>query len=481
MNKKFVLLLLCTFFVVTSAFSYKAFSKETELSLELFLKQVKNNNKNLRGSHLISTGVAQRVNDGELLLAPTFFSTYNYLSDKKETAAPSFQGTSTRADMYSIGIQKLTNFGLSAKLSYSMMHTNIKDAALITIPNYYTAYPQLDINFSFLRNGFGSEVKAQQIALEAANKATSYSEAFKEKISLVEAEKAYWRLALARKALLVRKEVRDRAQKILSWATRRVKTQLGDRSDMLQAQAGLELRKLELIEAQNEVRTAALAFNSARNIESDIVPESLTAIAPELLTDLSPIDKNDTRLDIKAAEQIQLIALANAQLAKEKAKPSLDVFASAALNGRDANKNTARSESLTSKYPTNSIGVTFSTPLYFGLSSNIFSGTEKEKQGAILNYEHKLFEQEQEWNDLNSRLKEAQSRLKLTKTIESIQKEKHENEQARLLRGRTTTYQALLFEQDYAQAQLIHIRTQAEILGLYTQLKIFQNTGSGLL
>mgnify|MGYP001046760359 CR=1 FL=1 len=45
----------------------------------------------------------------------------------------------------------------------------------------------------------------------------------------------------------------------------------------------------------------------------------------------------------------------------------------------------------------------------------------------------------------------------------------------RLLRGRTTTFQALNFEQDYASAQLLRLRTQAEVLQLTAQLNAFRS------
>ena len=57
--------------------------------------------------------------------------------------------------------------------------------------------------------------------------------------------------------------------------------------------------------------------------------------------------------------------------------------------------------------------------------------------------------------------------------MEKLQKEKMLNEQDRLKRGRSTTYQTLVFEQDYAQAQALRIRVQTEILAYHNQLKLY--------
>jgi hypothetical protein len=52
------------------------------------------------------------------------------------------------------------------------------------------------------------------------------------------------------------------------------------------------------------------------------------------------------------------------------------------------------------------------------------------------------------------------------------QKQKSQNEQKRLSLGKTTTYQTLLFEQDYNQASAGRIQTEAEILELIARLKL---------
>ena len=51
-----------------------------------------------------------------------------------------------------------------------------------------------------------------------------------------------------------------RAEKIHEWNARRAKLQLADNSDLLQAQAALELRRLELANAVNDEREAARVF-----------------------------------------------------------------------------------------------------------------------------------------------------------------------------------------------------------------------------
>jgi outer membrane protein TolC len=56
---------------------------------------------------------------------------------------------------------------------------------------------------------------------------------------------------------------------------------------------------------------------------------------------------------------------------------------------------------------------------------------------------------------------------------ESAQKEKLDYEKQRFERGRSTTFQILQFENDYANAQLGAIKARTDILEIMAKLKTF--------
>jgi hypothetical protein len=106
-------------------------------------------------------------------------------------------------------------------------------------------------------------------------------------------------------------------------------------------------------------------------------------------------------------------------------------------------------------------------------SSDVRSGYTKENIAAEIRSERKLFDQEVEWKDLVQKLTEAKARLSVAEKLSDIQRKKALNERARLKRGRTTTYQSLIFETDYNQAEYRRIQTQSEVLILLAQMKTF--------
>ncbi|MCX6112368.1 MAG: hypothetical protein NTY22_03655 [Proteobacteria bacterium] len=71
------------------------------------------------------------------------------------------------------------------------------------------------------------------------------------------------------------------------------------------------------------------------------------------------------------------------------------------------------------------------------------------------------------------RIDETKQKLKIAKELEDAQYNKYVYEQKRQLRGQTTTYQVLTFEQDYANAQYNRIKIEADVLSYIAKMKTF--------
>jgi outer membrane protein TolC len=393
--------------------------------------------------------------------------------DSRQTNAPQFQGTKTNYDSYQLGISKLTSFGLKASLSYNVGYTNIIGATILPVTSFYDAKPLLEFTQSLWRNGFGGETVAQVDLVNAQVLATGYGESFKARGIVSEAEMAYWQLSLARARVVVQEQTLERAKKILDWAKRRVNNDLADKADLLQAEAAYEQRTLDLQQAEDDEESAARKFNSMMEIDSDEVTVQVEKLDPAKVQALGIPKRAEMRDDVKAAQQMERVAVANTELVRQRISPSLDIIGSVALNARNANLNSGFSESFSTRHPLTQIGVKFNVPLDFGLVSEARQSALVERQGATLSYQRKLFEQEREWKDTTRKFAQAKKRLELAHSIEDLQHEKITHEKSRLDRGRTTTYQVILMEQDYSLARLAKLMATTEVLSIYSRLKTF--------
>lgn len=458
----------------TSALTLGSVLAAPALSLEDYLGQVNETNPGLKAANTAGEGFALMSEGAGVITLPYLFGNYTDFNDRQETANPPFQGDRTEGSQYTLGVSANTPIGLQAKYSFNSAYTNLVNATAIPLRNYYTSYNKVELVQPLVKNGFGSQTRAQRDAIESKNLAQSFGNRYSAMAQLVQAENAYWRLAFARRGVEVQKDVLARASRVLGWAKRRVGLQLGDKADLLQAQTAYDLRRIELMSAQEEERNAARSFNLLRRRENSSVNEELKIPSIDATIAIANPDKEGTRLDVLAAEQEKRATVAAAQLDKEALKPSVDLFANIAWTGRDAKRPEAVSEAFGSKRSNISYGLNFSVPLAVPAVVRSLRGNNMTQEAAEYTLEQKKLDEGNEWIDIQGRLADAKARLSLLKSIEGVQKEKYENENQRLLRGRTTTYQALTFEQDYAATQLSTLRTQNQVLALLAQMKLFR-------
>ncbi|MBF0297271.1 MAG: TolC family protein [Oligoflexia bacterium] len=455
------------------------------LTLEEYLEQVQGKNQGIIASKESSSAYKSKSQEGELLFAPSLFATTQTLNDEKHTANTLSLGDRTIVDTYSAGVSDITKFGLQSKFSYTLNHYDIRGASPLYVPKpkYYEAKTGVELIFPILRNYLSTEYKAMSSATLATSMANYYGESYKQKMILAEAEMTYWRLVLARETVIIQKDTLERSEKIRDWNNDRFNKQLADKTDLLQSEAATEGRRIELQMALDEEQSAMRAFNSIRGIDGDRVMEALNRLdygdKKNYSANVVNMEKIPTpefknmRDDVKAQEQQKFAINASSQISKQKITPILDLYGSAYLNGREERFGKTASESISTHYPTLAIGVKFVMPLDFALTKELNNGYLLEKQGAEINFQKKLFDQKREWHDLVKKLDEAKKRLKLTALLAESQqlKLKHEREQHK--KGRSTTFQVLTFEQDYATAKLNNIRTKTEILKILAQMKTF--------
>lgn len=461
-------------------------AQKPELSLGEFLNQVRAKNDGVKGAAQNVEGAQLRASDANLMYSPRFDINVNMVDDQKAMLfLPVITGTVT--NNYSTGFSKLFSSGTQAKLNYTMSFQRFVNAPLNptspfnTAEGVYIGTPQLELKQPLWRNGFGRETRATFAIQESDALAKHFEESFRLKSALADAETVYWRLALTREAKSVQTAALERARKIYEWNVKRASLQLADRADELQAEALLEVRRLELQSAIDEERSARLVFNQARGIANEDVPESLIKLDKESDADaLIPPKREGLRDDVKAAQQRERQAVANSQIGAERSKPIFEVFGSYAFNAQQSQMNDAISKSFEGNLPTRVIGLNLSVPLAFGSASDTRAGYQKEQLAAELNTQKRVFDQDRDWADLNIRFNEAKKRLDLAQAIETAQEKKLKYERDRLTRGRSTTFQVLQFEQDFATSQLSRIRAQADILNIVSRMKVFTSGGNSL-
>lgn len=479
------------------------------LTIDEFLNSVRDANPNLKIATTTIEAGDLRSTSPDMVFSPQFFSQATHSVDKKDSSNP-LAPEKIEATALSFGIQKLWESGLQSQIAYNMTRVNLDQASLpntlslplsfpnplipgtqfnqlVTVSNpllgvlprseYTEARTQLDLVQPLWKNAEGRDYALTRDSTLAKISMQQMGERYKVKSLIAQAENIYWQLALAQEAVRMQEGSIERFRKIKQWAQNRATSQLGDRADVLQADSGLRLKQYELETAKKDRNALQRVFNTLRGVEGDQVDSDLLALGSQALsfdkTEATASDGEVKRLDVEIAKQAAKLTEIEVEQSREKFKGQVDVFGSVALNTLDRTPEEALKHSVNTDHPTYVVGVKFSTPLDNGIINRDREGLIKMNQASKLDQELKQFNARQDWADLQSQLKEAKIRLGLASDLEKAQKEKLAYERERLSIGRTTTYQILMFEQDYANSQLATIKSKADILGILARLKSF--------
>lgn len=450
------------------------------LTLNQYLEQVKQDNTSYKGNTEQSEGAALKSREADLFFTPQLFAEATIGQDGKPSQPKT--SDSIRSQNYSLGLSQQFSFGLQSKLYYNLSKTEFVNAnpAMISLPEYWDATPKVELSMPLWGNGFGRTAQANQEITRQQNYADQFSSSAQSVGYLAEAEAAYWKLSAWTDVVRIQETASKAAQNILDYVTKKKKMNLGEEADVVQAQALVEARTLELQVAQNEQKEALRNFNRYLNRDATTPAQSLEPVNYAALENLTvPVARPGDRYDVKATEAQLATARASSKLVEERNKPTLDVYGTYALNGRDKDESEAMKNAGYSETDTTFVGVRFNMPLNVFATSDAKKGALKTEKAAEYNRQYALYAQEQDWINLTKNLTDARDNLRLLGRIESAQKTKLDVERTRLRQGRTTTYQVLLFEQDYSSAAISKVKSAANILGLQTQLKLYQASPEG--
>lgn len=453
------------------------------LSLNEYLSQVQTSNSGQIGAEKQAQAAGEKMAEANLLFRPTFFAEGTMVSDGKQSNPALLRYDRVEANKYSVGLAQQFSFGLQGKLYYQLAQTKYVNSTLPSLgapDNYYDANPALELSMPLWGNGFGRTSRAQQSLILFGNQTEEYASKSQKKAFEIEAESAYWSLVASQETVKTQKNALASAQGILSYLRKKSNMRLGEDSDVLQAEALVAARNLELRRAASEEQAARKNFNAQRNLVSDQVPENLDPIPYQDLKNISvPTKRPSDRYDVKAAQAQAEAAVANAKLVAERNKPTLDIYGSYALNGRDSDSaSNARSNLVGGDRGTQAIGLRLNVPLDFSSSSKVRSGARlaEAAQRDQLNYKQMI--QEKDWALLGQGLQDAKESLELAEKLVAAQQAKLEKEKTRFKQGRATTYQVLLFEQDQSQAEVIRTQIAAQLLALRSGIKAYETSES---
>ena len=431
------------------------------LTYEEYLQQVKSDNLSYQASQESAKSFELLKKKAKLVTAIKIFATVERGFVEQNQALAIFRYNRIYTQSNKFGLSYDSEIGLKTNLYYSLNSSDYKGLNTSNLPNPMLAtsntqsIPTIELSLPLWNNLFGKSTRAQRDSVFYSNHAQKLNAKALAINEIIDAEKTYWFLVYAKKTTEIQKRALESAKKIFDYVNKKEQMNLGEKSDVLQAKALVETRELLLKQAQNNQKIASRNFNQKRFIDSEIVEEKLEDFDVKKLEKIafSTVKPND-RIDVKAKKALMKSMVANAKIEEENSKPNLNLYGSYSMTQIQRNRNLAVENSFDSNGRAGKIGVEFSMPLNIGINLDIGRGARSAMNSEKINYRSELANQELHWQNLIQNLQNYRDNLKLALSIEMAQKAKLENERRLLKQGRTSTYQILVFEQDYSNAEL---------------------------
>ncbi|GMO65939.1 MAG: hypothetical protein Nk1A_3550 [Endomicrobiia bacterium] len=240
------------------------------LSVKGYMDIVVKNNKELRSIHLKIDSAMEKLLQAEKKYSYFLKACTNYIDGRNGTEYK-FNEMKT----YSADISKFLKTGTYVSLCLKCDKNDVKSLDMNNgsvgddLPKSRSIFliPSLSLQQSLWKDVNGVFTKTVISKEQAAARSYLYLLEYERENILLRAKLAYWDLAYSKTVIDSKKLSLERARKILNWTQKKYSMDLSEKSDLLQAQAAVKSKELDLNRAYETEKRARKEFNQFLNIE----------------------------------------------------------------------------------------------------------------------------------------------------------------------------------------------------------------------
>lgn len=340
---------------------------------------------------------------------------------------------------------------------------------------------RLGVTQSLWQNSFGRQTALRRQRDQEEIRSRLLALILERQEIVVEFELLYWDIAYAQQEVKIREENLERSRLILSWIRKRIERYAAEQVDLLQGQALVSSRELQLQLASDNLRTLQARLNEKVPLKSEFVPHY-----EELKTDRKLLS---LPADIDFAPSIPVLietlkAQAEAdflemksELESDQLKPILEIGYAYGQQGLSTSFSTAGRDAFSTNNNYHEMGVVFTTPLDFSLIRKSRQATQAAAQAQTMRSVMSRRQSGIQWEDLERTIREQRQRVETARTLADFQHEKSREERIRYEKGRTTAFQAISFEQEAAESELLVLQLQAQLRRTEARARVYIQKG----
>jgi outer membrane protein TolC len=421
------------------------------LSIDEYMDRYKKNNNLYKASELTVEASQEKVESADLELSPLL--TLDYLKNNDQSL-PSQLGNERDLEQYGVGIAKKFSTGTQVKVeakTYQFENaTHLPD-----FDQYSTGLVGVSLRQSLWKDFFGFGTRTRIERTRKVSELEAQVAELEKKALLIEAEVLFWDYAFAKEDLKLKKENLKRAQRLFGWTDRRLSNGISDRADMLNAKSLVAIRELQIINAENDLKTYEVKMRQALDLKSDealpVLNVNLDGERPyvRLLRNKKNIIKIDHYLSMLESEVKTLVS----NETTDSLKPDLSVFGSYNTTSYNREYQKAVSDMTKSDYPQSTVGVNLTWMLGGASKSSLINAMEKEINSAELKALKKRADGLLAWDEFIRQYDVTLQQSKILDRIVEIQKTRLNAENDRFSKGRSITATVITAESESADSE----------------------------
>lgn len=337
---------------------------------------------------------------------------------------------------------------------------------------------EVSLSQDLWRNAFGRSTRLRQEGDAEELKSRRLELLARKQTLLQNIETLYWDVAATQNEIRIANDNLRRSRQMASWVQDRTRRAAAERIDLLQAEALVANRQLQLQNLEDTLATTQLqlrqllpnttqwgawqadqgTFQAHRNLESLL---------------LAPGTSDPRRLDLLASEANARAQKARAAQAEDLIRPNLDLQLLYGRNGLDREPSVALDELTSKNQDRTRVGLVFSMDLdREGARSQARAANLRaeasERRNLRLREDSRMA-----WTDLSREITSLKTRLDTAKKLATLQSQKAQAERTRYEQGRSTAFQAITFEVEAAEAQIQVSRLTSNLRKAEGRVRLF--------
>ncbi|MCK4518996.1 MAG: TolC family protein [Candidatus Omnitrophica bacterium] len=398
--------------------------------------------------------------------------------DNSLKTTSSFLGSNSHTANYNFGVSKKLGSGATVGLDFTNKRS-AADSAFVTLNPSHESAVELSVKQPIGKNLFGLADRGDvEVAMLNAEQADLLC-LDKIEQALAQAEVEYWNIVFNCRVVELKKRMLDKAEFLYEVYSDRFSRGTAEKSDLFANKANVNIRRIDLREAENDVLNASNLLKLSLNINSasSLMPRDTIEVLPQK-TELIPNMKQaiNSRRDYLAVVKEVEAQKIEVTVKKNNLWPEIDLVASLKRNGIDGGGREAIRDVFDENNSDYYFGVNISLPLENRKAESQYKKAQLLKKKALISLKKlELAIVGELDNKVRGVNLDAEKIEKWSKVVK-LEQAKLDEEQKRVMYGRSSSDMLIRFQNDLLSAQLNLARAYFEYRLSKVELGLAKNT-----